>query len=128
VADNVDGFYVCCGISLAELCKCSYILRLTLFLDGHVSPRRRFCISFDFVFAAVLIFHAVKMVMVVGVARSIHLTLILLHLLGSTCAMASSSFFTRHLMLLMASKQGAPILPVPLESSLTMVVTRLLVQ
>ncbi len=95
VADNVDGFYVCCGISLAELCKCPYILRLTLFLDGHVSPRRWFCISFDFVFAAVLIFHVVKMVMVVGVARSIHLTLILLRLLGSTCAMASSSFFTR---------------------------------
>jgi hypothetical protein len=162
---------------------------LKLFPDGHISPRRRFCISFDFVFAAVLIFHVVKMVMVVGVARSIHLTLILLRLLGSTCAMASSSFFTRffsydfhlslslscladpnsslyrwnlavcfdwsdkcceccvltclliiiellvfldleellvgfvrHLMLLMASKQGAPILPVPLESSLTMVI------
>jgi len=30
--------------------------------------------------------------------------------------------FVRHLMLLMASKQGAPILPVPLESSLTMVI------
>jgi hypothetical protein len=95
VADNVDGFYVCCGISLAELCKCPYILRLKLFPDGHVSPRRQFCISFDFVFAAVLIFRVVKMVMVVGVARSIHLTLILLRLLGSTCAMASSSFFTR---------------------------------
>jgi len=72
-----------------------HILRLKLFPDGHISPRRRFCISFDFVFAAVLIFHVVKMVMVVGVARSIHLTLILLRLLGSTCAMASSSFFTR---------------------------------
>jgi hypothetical protein len=30
--------------------------------------------------------------------------------------------FVRHLMLLMGSKQGAPILPVPLESSLTMVI------
>jgi hypothetical protein len=79
-------------------------------------------VSLLIAFAAVLIFHVVKMVMVVGVARSIHLTLILLRLLGSTCAMASSSFFTRHLMLLMGSKQGAPILPVPLESSLTMVI------
>jgi hypothetical protein len=52
-------------------------------------------VSLLIAFAAVLIFHVVKMVMVVGVARSIHLTLILLRLLGSTCAMASSSFFTR---------------------------------